>query len=185
MSKPNLRRVALQRRRAMPPADRDRADRAIAEAAGDFAAGRAGPVCTYAPMIGEPGGRFLLPALLDTGLDVLIPVLRDDRDLDWARAAAGTVPGARLLEPTGERLGPDAVGAAAVVFVPALAVDRRGVRLGRGGGSYDRALARVTAGTPVVALLYDDELVEDLPTEPHDRPVDTVIDSSGPRRCTG
>jgi 5-formyltetrahydrofolate cyclo-ligase len=61
-----------------------------------------------------------------------------------------------------------------VVLAPGLAVDRRGVRLGRGAGYYDRALAAVRA--PVAVLLYDAELVEeDLPAEPHDRPVTAVV----------
>jgi 5-formyltetrahydrofolate cyclo-ligase len=55
------------------------------------------------------------------------------------------------------------------VLVPALLVDRRGNRLGRGGGSYDRALVRATGLT--VALLHDGELVEELPAEAHDVPV--------------
>jgi 5-formyltetrahydrofolate cyclo-ligase len=66
-----------------------------------------------------------------------------------------------------------------VLFVPALAVDRRGNRLGRGGGSYDRALSRVPRRALVVALLYDGELVDELPTEPHDRPVNAVVTPGG------
>ena len=57
-------------------------------------------------------------------------------------------------------LGAAAIAEADTVFVPALAVARDGNRLGRGGGSYDRALRRVPAGVPVVALLFDDELVD-------------------------
>ncbi|MFJ6952794.1 5-formyltetrahydrofolate cyclo-ligase, partial [Micromonospora aurantiaca (nom. illeg.)] len=64
---------------------------------------------------------------------------------------------------------------AALVVVPAVAVDRRGIRLGRGGGSYDRALARVPATVPTVALLHDGELVAAVPALPHDRPVHCVI----------
>jgi 5-formyltetrahydrofolate cyclo-ligase len=78
-----------------------------------------------------------------------------------------------LLEPSGPRLGPAAVADAHLVVVPALAVDRTGTRLGRGGGSYDRALARVRA--PSVALLYAGELVDALPAEPHDRRVSGVL----------
>jgi 5-formyltetrahydrofolate cyclo-ligase len=63
--------------------------------------------------------------------------------------------------------------------VPALAVGRDGTRLGRGGGSYDRALARVPAATPVVALLYEDELLETVPAEPHDRRVSAAVLPSG------
>ena len=80
-----------------------------------------------------------------------------------------------LREPAGPRLGPDAVADADVVLVPALAVDHAGTRLGRGGGYYDRALARVPAGVPVVALLHDGELVDALPADPWDRPVTAAV----------
>jgi 5-formyltetrahydrofolate cyclo-ligase len=84
-----------------------------------------------------------------------------------------------LLEPVGPRLGPDAVATADVVLVPALAVGRDGVRLGRGGGSYDRALARVPVGTFVCALLYDEELLAEVPRADHDRAVTAVVTPRG------
>src|SRR5205807_4687824 len=85
------------------------------------------------------------------------------------------VPGSRgLLEPGEAPRGTGAVARADVVLVPALAVDHAGNRLGRGGGSFDRALARVGPLIPVVALLYDDELMETVPAEPHDKQVGAV-----------
>ena len=69
--------------------------------------------------------------------------------------------------------------AADVVVVPALAVDRGGVRLGRGGGYYDRALRHVRPDARLVALVFDDELVDALPVEPHDRRVTAVVTPSG------
>ncbi len=83
-----------------------------------------------------------------------------------------------LRQPTGERLGVDAIREASLVIVPAVAVDRSGVRLGRGGGSYDRVLARLDRVTLTVALLYDGELVESVPAEPHDRTVQAAITPS-------
>ncbi|MEV6298077.1 5-formyltetrahydrofolate cyclo-ligase [Actinoplanes sp. NPDC051861] len=81
-----------------------------------------------------------------------------------------------LLEPTGRRLGVDAIREADLVLVPALAVGRDGIRMGRGGGSYDRVLARLPQPGPlVVALLHDGEDVDSVPAEPHDRPVHAVI----------
>jgi 5-formyltetrahydrofolate cyclo-ligase len=108
----------------------------------------------------------------------LLPVLLPDDDLDWARYDGELVPGRRgLLEPPGPRLGVAAVATCDVVLVPALRVDRAGNRLGRGGGSYDRALARATGLT--VALVHDDEVVDEVPHEPHDVPVRAVATLTG------
>ncbi|WP_279581832.1 5-formyltetrahydrofolate cyclo-ligase [Fodinicola feengrottensis] len=54
-----------------------------------------------------------------------------------------------------------------------------GGRLGRGGGSYDRSLPRVPAGVPIVALTYDNELMDVVPTEPHDQRITAVVTPSG------
>ncbi len=137
-------------------------------------------VAAYVPVEPEPGGADLPESLrraLPRGTRLLLPVLRDDLDLDWARYTGTLVPARRgLREPPGPRLGTDAVAGAALLVVPAVAVDRRGVRLGRGGGSYDRALARAAPDARIVALLHDGELrAEDLPTEPHDRRVGAAI----------
>lgn len=136
-------------------------------------------LAAYVPVADEPGGPELARVLQAAApaATLLLPVLRDDLDLDWAVYRGELVAAGRgLQEPSGPRLGVDAVATADLVVVPALAVDRRGTRLGRGGGSYDRALARVRPTVPVVALLHDGELCHgDLPAEPHDRPVTAVI----------
>ncbi|MGC5054457.1 5-formyltetrahydrofolate cyclo-ligase [Micromonospora sp. DT48] len=142
---------------------------------------RPGRLAAYVPVGGEPGGPDLpavLAAALPPGADLLLPVLRDDLDLDWAAwdgPQAMVAAGRGIREPVGPRLGVTAVATAELVVVPALAVDRRGIRLGRGGGSYDRALARVTATALTVVPLHDGELLEELPAEPHDRPVRAVV----------
>lgn len=105
---------------------------------------------------------------------MLLPVLLPGGELDWAVYDGRLLPGPRgTLEPAGARLGLNAVADCAVVVVPALAVDRAGGRLGRGGGSYDRALART--GAYVIAALHGGELVSALPLEPHDRPVHAAV----------
>ena len=169
--KPALRRAVLSRRAALPPDERDRAGQAAVDA---LAASAPDRVAAYLSVGTEPGTAELLAALAARHVEVLLPVLLEDGDLDWARAGDGVAPGPRgLVEPVGERLGRDAVGSCALVVVPALSVDRAGVRLGRGGGSYDRALPR-TAGW-VVALLHDGESVVQLPREGHDAGVDAVV----------
>jgi 5-formyltetrahydrofolate cyclo-ligase len=142
---------------------------------------RAAPatIAAYVPVGSEPGGPGL-PDLLAAEAHLLLPVLLPDNDVDWARHTGELRAGPRgLREPAGPRLGVDAVRTAHMVIVPALAVDRAGVRLGRGGGSYDRALSRLSpagdAGPLVVALLHDWELVDEVPAESHDRPVHGVI----------
>ena len=136
-------------------------------------------VAAYVPMGAEPGGPAL-PSVLAPAARVLLPVLLPSGDLDWAEYTGSLVAGPRgLLEPTGPRLGVHAVREAGLIFVPALAVDRRGMRMGRGGGSYDRALARTGAGQLIVALLHEGELVDAVPAEPHDRPVHAVLTPSG------
>ncbi|WP_165989198.1 5-formyltetrahydrofolate cyclo-ligase [Streptomyces sp. YIM 98790] len=152
----------------------------------------AGTVAAYVSVGHEPGTGKLLEALRGRGTRVLLPVLRDDDDLDWAEyAGRGALaeadhPGRiRLLEPGGRRLGPDAVCEADVVLLPGLAVDARGVRMGRGGGSYDRALARLDAAgsdPALVVLVYGHEVVGHLPEEPHDRPVHTAVTPHGVHR---
>lgn len=175
------RRALLDARRSVPD-DARRADAAA------LAAGLAGvvdgvddPICLYVPVGSEPGlapdgARPVLDAAVALGRRVLLPVVvgagpHGERPLDWAhydgpdglaRASYG------LLEPAGPRLGSSAVASAGLVVVPALAVDRRGVRLGRGAGHYDRTLPLVGPATRLVALVGDDELVDELPAEGHD-----------------
>ncbi|KQY56795.1 MULTISPECIES: 5-formyltetrahydrofolate cyclo-ligase [unclassified Nocardioides] len=144
---------------------------------------RAASVAAYVSIGTEPGTGLLLDGLVSAGKRVILPVLAPDDDLDWA-AYDGSLEQARrgLLEPTGPRLGLDAIATPEVVLVPGLAVGRDGMRMGRGGGSYDRALARVPVGTFVCVLLYDDELRDQVPVEPHDRPVTAAATPSGIRR---
>jgi 5-formyltetrahydrofolate cyclo-ligase len=181
-AKAELRERLLAARRARPPESRAEAGTAIATTL------LALPEITVSSTVAghlsigtEPPTMHLLEALRSRGVRVVLPVTRDDLDLDWAgydgpdRLAQA---GRGLREPTGPRLGTAAVTAADAVVVPGLAVDERGIRLGRGGGSYDRALARVPAGRPVIVLLYDDELLPAVPAEPHDRAVTIAVTPS-------
>jgi 5-formyltetrahydrofolate cyclo-ligase len=178
-----LRAQLLADRRGLPAADRDRAGRryvAIAAAVPELAA--ASVVCCYYSFGTEPPTGPLLAWLTDRGARVLLPVLRPDLDLEWAeyRGEEQVRPtAAGPFEPTGPLLGMSAIEAADVVVAPGLAVDRAGVRLGRGGGSYDRALARARPDAFVAVLLYDGELVTALPNEPHDRRVSAVVTPTG------
>jgi 5-formyltetrahydrofolate cyclo-ligase len=146
---------------------------------------RAATVACYVSVSTEPGTGPLRDALQARGRRVILPVLQRDGDLDWAAYTgpdALVAAGRGLLEPAGPRLGPDAVATADVLLCPAVAVDRAGMRLGRGGGSYDRALGRVPVGTFVCALLYDGELLDAVPADDHDRRVGAVATPSAVTR---
>jgi 5-formyltetrahydrofolate cyclo-ligase len=137
----------------------------------------AGTIAAYYSLASEPDTHGLVYALWKRGSYVLLPLLRPDADLDWAsyEGPDSLRPGPRgLAEPAEPPRGMDAVTRADLVLVPALAVDRGGVRLGRGGGSYDRALARVGAGVPTIALIYDGELLDKVPADDHDQRVRLV-----------
>lgn len=143
---------------------------------------RAATVAAYVSTASEPGTGHLLDGLVAAGTRVLLPVLLPDDDLDWAvyEDRSGLLPARRgLLEPAGRSLGVDAIATADVVLVPGLAVSPAGARLGRGGGSYDRALARVPHGTLTCVLLYDGEVGRDVPVAPHDRSVRAAATPSG------
>ncbi|OLT14408.1 5-formyltetrahydrofolate cyclo-ligase [Pseudonocardia sp. CNS-139] len=166
-------------RLAVPGPERARRAAALAASAVLLAGRTGGPVCAYLPVGTEPGSPELVAALHAAGHEVLLPVVPPEPGpLDWARytgpdgLAAGPL---GLREPVGPRLGAAAVTSARLVLVPALAADRHGSRLGRGGGYYDRTLPLTAPGTPLVVVLNDDELVDELPTEPHDRPVTAAL----------
>ncbi|WP_433222188.1 5-formyltetrahydrofolate cyclo-ligase [Microtetraspora malaysiensis] len=135
----------------------------------------AGLVACYWSIGSEPSTHGLILALWKHGTTVMLPVLQPDNDLDWAvyDGPDSLAPGPYgIMEPVDTRRGVDAIKTAALVIVPALAVDpATGVRLGRGGGSYDRALARVGPNVPTVALLHEGELIEGIPAESHDQRV--------------
>lgn len=173
--KTRWRTAVVAARREIPGTERAQRAAALTTAALRLAATTGGPVCAYVPVGSEPGSPELVSALHEAGHEVLLPVVAPDPGpLDWA---AYTGPHSLapapfgLREPTGPRLGPEAVTGARLVLVPGLAADLRGVRLGRGAGHYDRTLALAAPDVPIVIVLNDDEVVERLPAEPHDRPV--------------
>lgn len=172
------RRERLRRdRRALPVRDVRAAGELLADRVFALPEFGSGPLAAYRSMPGEPSTDALLARCRARSVPVLLPVLLPDRDLDWVLYDA-TV----LEQP---RLGLDAVSTARVVVVPALAVDRSGQRLGQGGGSYDRALRRVSPAALVVALVHPGELVEGpLPVDGHDVAVDAVVTTAEVLRFT-
>jgi 5-formyltetrahydrofolate cyclo-ligase len=132
-------------------------------------------VAAYAPLPSEPGFPELADAVVAICGSVLLPVARESDDgirmpLQWSSYRAGELVSAPygLVEPPPPWLPPTALGSVRTVLVPALAVDRHGVRLGRGAGYYDRSLGFRDPAARLIAVVRDDELVDELPAEPHD-----------------
>jgi 5-formyltetrahydrofolate cyclo-ligase len=146
---------------------------------------RAATVAAYVSVSSEPGTGPLLDRLHASGKRVILPLLRADNDLDWGvyDGPDGLQTARRgLLEPAGPPLGPAALMTADAVLVPGIAVGSDGIRLGRGGGSYDRALTRVPAGTFVCVLLNSEEVLDSVPRDDHDLSVTAVATEEGVRR---
>lgn len=181
-TKREWRRQVAERRRARTAAERaEVAERLCAAVLALDEAATARTVAAYASYPTEPGTGPLRAALRKRGVRVLLPVLRPDNDLDWLEDGADdtaehTAADARgIPSDAAALLGVQAVSAADLVVCPATATTPEGDRLGKGGGSYDRVLARLDPHALVVALVHDDEVATALPTEAHDRRVDVIV----------
>jgi 5-formyltetrahydrofolate cyclo-ligase len=173
-SKAELRAEMLSARRGLTPEEHDREAHALVDHLLTLVT-EANTVCAHVPVGSEPGSIELIDALHRRGVRVLLPVARADtagvpQPLQWGEYRPGELVEAPygLREPAQPWLAADAVADASLILVPALAVDRTGVRLGRGAGFYDRSLPLADAAARLVAVVRDDELVDHLPAEPHD-----------------
>lgn len=199
--KEQLRRAIRAERERMTPRLRARAAEGFAQVVGDLAQVRgASVVAAYVSRPAEPGTIPLLERLARRGTKVLLPVLGTGLQRDWAWFTTAEdlrvrAPG-RPPEPSGPTVGADAVAGAEAIIAPALAVDTAGARLGQGGGWYDRVLAHATPRTPVIAMVFVDEVYDaaerPLPHEPHDHRVDIIATptrwqwiAGSPRRTDG
>lgn len=118
----------------------------------------------------EPETSDLNKTLIDSGKNLFLPRVLKNNDLEWV-AWDGSQEKLKKLgkgfEPIGEAIAEPNLE---VIIVPSLHIDRTGNRLGQGGGSYDRALAKSNAWK--IALLHYGELTSEiLPVEPHDQKV--------------
>ena len=195
-TKANLRNELLAARRAVPDAlhrTESAKLRAHLAAAVTLDVGdTARTVCAYYPVGGEPGSPEMLDVLARLGSAVLLPVARKSADgshlpLQWGRYAPGRLTAGLfgLREPTEPWLPASAIATADVVLVPALAVDRRGVRLGRGGGFYDRSLPLCGPGTRLIAVVRDCEILGEIPRDPHDVAMTHALTPVGGLICLG
>lgn len=181
-AKEALRRAMLARRDALPPDIVASASRSVArqvEALPRFGAAR--EILAYLPIRNEVDAGLLAGRLLAAGRRLLLPRCRRDApgvlDLGCISCLADVLPGRfGILEPRQELCRPAEAFAPDLVLAPGVAFDRRGARLGFGGGYYDRLLALpMAAGAYVVGLAYAFQLTPHLPVEPWDRPMDAIV----------
>lgn len=171
--KAKLRAAVLASRRAIPASVKSAEAAALAKHAAE-AVNIDDTVCAYVPVRSEPGSEEFLARLREHCTRLLLPIVEVDggepSPLRWGTYVPGELVAGPygLLEPTGSVFPATVLAEAAIVFVPALAVDRRGVRLGRGAGFYDRSLIFHAADCRLVAVVRDSEIVEALPSEAHD-----------------
>lgn len=134
-------------------------------------------VASFVGVNGEPDTSAFHEWALEHHIRVLLPCALPDSRMDWAEYDGAVMHTGMfgIPEPSGARLGRTAIAGVDLILVPAAAVDRTGVRLGWGRGFYDRALAEIrsggAAGPVVFAVVFEDEVVESLPVDPHDEPV--------------
>lgn len=125
----------------------------------------------------EPDTELFIDWALENDIEVLLPVSHNDGTLSWVKFEGETFAGIfGFPEPAGPAVLPKNVDLA---FIPALAVDQNGNRLGKGRGFYDRALKEFDPLPPVVAVIHSHELVDSIEAESHDHPVDAVASPSG------
>lgn len=200
VDKGELRKAARARRRSLAAeldtaGARQAAGQRIADAVlallsaseGDPGPGPTRPrrVATYESLPVEPPTGPLITALLAAGHEVIVPITLPDYSLEWTYAAEGTVGGVATITrsvvgPDRTVLGPDALAGCDLIITPGLSVDPRGMRLGQGGGCYDRALIHRNPAAPVITLLFEGEASADpLPADAHDQPVDGFLTTAG------
>lgn len=201
-----LRAELRERRRIRPRHERELAAEQVTQQLIALASAL-GPqqLSCYLSTVDEPQTRPFLQWACERGIRVLVPVSRDDGLLDWApytiAAGAGGAAGEGAREhgtaadeladlagmpvPDAELLGPIAINDVGLIIVPAAAVDRSGMRMGWGRGYFDKTLGSMDRRPPVFAVVFADEVLDELPSEPHDERVDGVVTPAGITRFAG
>lgn len=177
-----LRAELRERRRIRTSTEREAASTAITAHLRELARGsEVASIAAYLSTPDEPGTRDFLRWAHGEGIRILLPISREDGLLDWA-PYDGEDEDLDLLgmpTPTSELLGPIAINGVDLILVPAACVARDGMRMGWGRGYFDKTLGSMEGCPPVYAVIFDDELVDTVPTEPHDMPVNGVVTPAG------
>jgi 5-formyltetrahydrofolate cyclo-ligase len=183
-AKRELRARALALRDALPPREAAAAGRAIADRLlGLPELGAAGTVLVFSSFGSEVPTAVIVERLLGMGRRVAMPRVAGGRIEARTYEAGDPLERAAYgaLEPVGGRaLRPEELD---VVVVPGLAFDRRGYRVGYGGGFFDRFLPRTRPDAFRVGICFHLQLVEEVPHGPGDVPVDAVVTEREVIRC--
>jgi len=180
-AKRHLRAAMQAQRRALSPGDRASAGAAVARVAcavPEFQ--RANRIAGYVALEDEMPTRAILDAVLASGRVLLLPRMAA-AGLEFAAVEelASLRPGGfGVLEPVASSAALE-LGPGDLVFVPGVAFDRCGGRLGRGGGHYDHAFPRTLAAPVLIGLAFSFQLVEVVPMGPSDRRIELVVSEAG------
>ena len=182
-AKTNLRREMRAALRAMSPATRAEASLLICRAAASHPAFRkAARVALFAPLLSEPDIHPLIEEAWAEGKRVVLPFMlkrRTKPELNWHEVASWEDVIARgpmgLREPDPVRCPLVAPAELGCVFVPGLAFDEEGHRLGRGGGFYDSFLGHAPTKLTCIGLFFAVQKVKRVPREAHDYALQAVI----------
>jgi 5-formyltetrahydrofolate cyclo-ligase len=143
-------------------------------------------IAAYLSTPDEPPTREFLAWACRSGIKVILPISRADGLLDWAPYDAedemSDIQG--MPAPTSEVLSPMTINDVGLILVPAATVDRSGMRMGWGQGYFDKTLGSMEKCPPVYAVIFDEELVDSVPSEVHDKRVDGVVTPGGVVRFT-
>jgi 5-formyltetrahydrofolate cyclo-ligase len=177
-----LRAELRERRRTMTATERENGDaRLTANLISLVETEGVDYIAAYLSMPNEPRTRDFLEWACERGIRVLLPISREDGLLDWAPYDANgeSEDFLGLPTPTTELLGPMTINNVGLIIVPAASVDRTGMRMGWGQGYFDKTLGSMEKCPPVYAVIFDNELVDSVPSEVHDQKVNGVVTPSG------
>jgi 5-formyltetrahydrofolate cyclo-ligase len=177
-SKRALRAEIRERRRIMTATERElAADGLLTHLKQVALEHTARTITCYLSTQDEPPTRGFIDWALSQGIRVLLPVAREDGLMDWAPYDQGdeAVDVTGMPMPTTGVLGPIALADVDVIFIPAASIATDGMRLGWGRGYFDRTLGSMSKRPPVYAVVYDHEVVDDVPREKHDQAVDGMV----------
>jgi 5-formyltetrahydrofolate cyclo-ligase len=173
-----LRAELRERRRNLTGPEREAATAGITRNLVDLTTDlSAQSIACYLSATAEPDTRPFLNWAHRQGIRVLLPITREDGLLDWTTGdgESETEGLYGMPEAVGDLLGPIAINDVDLIVIPAAAVDATGMRMGWGRGYFDKTLGSMEKCPPVYAVLFDAELVDDVPREKHDQPVDGAV----------